>query len=62
MKRSYLEKVYFKKIILDRLIKFKKLNLSYCRRLYKKNGENIFKVLIQEVPVNAFREIHNIFF
>ena len=64
MKRSYLEKVYFKKITLDWLIKFKKLNLSCCRRLYKKSGENIFKVLIQEgsVPINAFGEIRNIFF
>ena len=46
MKRSWLEKVYFKKKTPDLLTKFKK----------QKNGKNISKVLIQErsVTINGF--------
>ena len=47
MKRSCLEKLYFKKKTPDSLIKFKKQK-NYCSRLYKKEQKNISKGLIQE--------------
>ena len=47
MKRSYLEKVYFKKKSPDSLIKFKKQK-NYCSRLYKKEPKNYFESLIQK--------------
>ena len=44
MKRSYLEKVYFKKKTPDSLIKFKKQK-NYCNRLYKKERKKYFESL-----------------
>ena len=44
MKRSYLEKVYFKKKTPDSLKKLKKQN-NYCSRLYKKERKKYFESL-----------------
>ena len=44
MKRSYLEKVYFKKKTPNSLVKFKKQN-NYCSRLYKKEPQKYFESL-----------------
>ena len=44
MKRSYLEKVYFKKKTPVSLIKFKKQK-NYCSRLYKKERKKYFESL-----------------
>ena len=44
MKRSCLEKVYFKKKTPDSLKKFKKQK-NYCRKLYKKEREKYFESL-----------------
>ena len=44
MKRSYLEKVYFKKKTPDSLKKIKKQN-NYCSRLYKKERKKYFESL-----------------
>ena len=44
MKRSYFEKVYFKKKTPDSLTKFKKQK-NYCSRLYKKERKKYFESL-----------------
>ena len=44
MKRSYLEKVYFKKQTTQSLERYKKLK-NYCSRLYKKEKKNFFNNL-----------------
>ena len=44
MKRSYLEKVYFKKKTPDSLKKFKKQK-NYCSKLYKKERKKYFESL-----------------
>ena len=44
MKRSYLEKVYFKRKTPDSSKKIKKQK-NYCRRLYKKERELCFEIL-----------------
>ena len=41
MKRSYLEKVYFKKQTTQSLEKYKKQK-NYCSRLYQKESKNFF--------------------
>ena len=62
MKRSFLEKIYFKKKTQNSLTKFKKQKNS-CSRLYKKEWKNISKVLLQEgsVTVKPFGKIYNLF-
>ena len=41
MRRSYLEKIYFKKRTVDSLTKYKKQK-NYCSRLYKKERKKFF--------------------
>ena len=62
MKRSYLEKVYFKKRTADSLKKFKNKRIT-AAGFTKKGGKNISKVLIQEesVTIKVFGIIFNLF-
>ena len=62
MKRSQLEKVYFKKKAPDSLTKFKNQK-NYCSRRCKKERKNISKVLIQEgsVKTKVFGKIYKLF-
>ena len=57
MKRSYLEKVYFKKKTPDSLIKFKKQK-NYCSRLYKRERKKYFERISDN---KSFGKIYNLF-
>ena len=63
MKRSYLEKVYFKKKTPDSLKKKLKNKRITAAGFTKKSGKNISKILIQEgsVTIRVFGKISNHF-
>ena len=58
MKRSYLEKVYFKKRAPDSLIHLKKQK-NYCSRLYRKQRRKYFESISKEgsVTIKVFGKI-----
>ena len=62
MKRSYLEKVYFKKKTPDSFKKLKKNKRITAAGFTKKSGKNISKNLIQEgsVTIKVFGNIFNL--
>lgn len=63
MRRSYLEKVFFKKATTGSLKKYKK-HKDFCSRLYKKGLKKSFGTLdVQKIKGNkAFRKQSNLFF